>query len=437
MYRDAIVLFLITVGAYYALQGPFYALLFYLGNAYFRPEDWVWSDFVKSLRLSLVIGFYLIIVTLLSRQRFVWDGRIALIWSFLFLAFLSFVLSEHSTHSWPYLLEFAKVVVVTYLIVVLTTDFAKFRLIVVTIVLALGLEQAKQGWFYLLTSPGGANTNWIPMFGDNNGTAVGMLMLVPLIGFLIQATPGKWPKGFFVFLLIGSLYRALSSYSRGGFLAAIVLGGTWWLRSDHKIRNLLGILIVLTVVVSALPDAFWDRMGTIQTYEDKQDASALGRLHFWSVAADMAAENPIIGIGFNSYSAAYNSYDSSDGAYGRYRSVHNSFFAVLAELGYTGFLLYTAVIVSVFRACAQVKRLAFVYEALSDCGKLAVALEASLLVFIVGGSFVVLQYSEMVWHLVGVSIALRRFAVQKAKQLALAEQPLRPPATRLTDPFAA
>ena len=89
MLRSIFVFLLIAFGAYYTLQGPFYALLFYIGNAYFRPEDWVWNDYVASLRLSLISGAYLVLASLYSRQRFVWNSRIALLWLFLFHTLLS------------------------------------------------------------------------------------------------------------------------------------------------------------------------------------------------------------------------------------------------------------------------------------------------------------------------------------------------------------
>jgi hypothetical protein len=41
MLRTLFVVLLITGGVNYSLQGPFYALLFYIWKAYLRPEDWV------------------------------------------------------------------------------------------------------------------------------------------------------------------------------------------------------------------------------------------------------------------------------------------------------------------------------------------------------------------------------------------------------------
>ena len=181
MFRSIFVLILIAIGGYYALQAPFYALLFYIANAYFRPEEWVWVGFVESLKLSLVSGAYVVLATLFSGQKFVWNGRIAFLWLFLLQTFLSTLLAEHFDYSWNLWTFFLKTIVITYLIVVLATDFPKFRLVMLVMTLALGLEQAKQGWFYLLTAPGWHNANQVPFLGDNNGVAVGMLMLVPII----------------------------------------------------------------------------------------------------------------------------------------------------------------------------------------------------------------------------------------------------------------
>jgi putative inorganic carbon (HCO3(-)) transporter len=422
MLRTILLLFGLTTGVYYALQGPFYGLLFYIGNAYFRPEEWVWGDFVGSLQLSFVIGFYVVITSLFSQNRFVWNGRVALLWLFLCLSVLSAVLSEHFDWSWPWLKAFVKVIVITYLLVVLTTDFAKFRLVVLIIVLALGVQQGKQGWVYFLTSPGWPNVNPVPFLGDNNGTAVGMLMLCPLVGLLAQTTQNKQAKSFYYVLLTGCLYRALSTYSRGGFLTGIAMGGVWWLRSRHKLHGLIAIFLVLSVILPTLPDRFWDRMRTIQTYNVEQEESALSRLHFWAVAMDMAVANPILGVGFNSYNKAYDIYDFSNGAYGKERSVHSCFFGVLAELGYVGLCLYVAILWCAFRACAQMRKFSSRNNELGDLGKSAIALESSLIAFVVGGSFVPFQYSEMLWHVIGLSMVLKQLAAQYERQNLSAEQ---------------
>jgi putative inorganic carbon (HCO3(-)) transporter len=416
MLRSIFVLILIAVGGYYALQAPFYALLFYMANAYFRPEEWVWVDFVASLKLSFVSGAYVVLATMFSGQKFVWNGRIALLWLFLLHTFISTLVAHDFAYSWTFWIFFLKTIVITHLIVVLATDFSKLRLILLVMTLALGLEQARQGWFYLLTAPGWHNPNQVPFLGDNNGVAVGMLMLVPIITLLLQTAEKRWAKPLYFFLIIGCLYRALSTYSRGGFLAAIAMGGGWCLRSRHKVRALLGTFAVIAVVFMALPDNFWNRMDTIETYEEEEDRSALARLHFWKVAVQMANAKPFFGVGYHGYISSYNDYDFSRGAYGTEKAVHNSFLGVSAELGYVGAVLFALLLFGAWRSCSRMRKLADRETSFSDLGKSAVALQTSLVAFLVGGSFVTFQYNEMFWHIIGLTIALERLVIRRQAQ---------------------
>jgi hypothetical protein len=68
--RLILVLTIVAVGTVYSLRSPFRALLFYLWFAYFRPEYWAgWVPLIRTLRLSLVIGSFVVIATILTRKR--------------------------------------------------------------------------------------------------------------------------------------------------------------------------------------------------------------------------------------------------------------------------------------------------------------------------------------------------------------------------------
>jgi probable O-glycosylation ligase (exosortase A-associated) len=409
MLRSIFVVILLAVGAYYALQGPFYALLFYLWYAYFRPEDWLWIDLIKNLHLSLIVGCYVLVVTVLSGRRFIFNGRTTLIFIFLAHTLLSTLLSDHVQYSWLYWKDFLKSTLITYLIIVLVDDFSKFRLALLIMTLSLGFESAKQGWVYLVTSPGWPNANEIAFLGDNNGVAVGMLMLVPILMLLAQTTTRRWGRPFYWFLLVGVLYRAISTYSRGGFLACLALGGVYWLHARHKVRALLAGGVVVAIVLVALPDTYWSRMQTIQTYEEEEDTSALGRIHFWAVALEMAKAHPFFGVGYNAYNPAYDAHDFSHGQYGRGRAVHNSLLAVVAELGYIGLALYLLILLTAMHTCYRLRHRVNADPSL-PIGQSAAALSTSLFVFLVGGFFVAFQYQEMLWHFIGLTIALSELA---------------------------
>ena len=340
MLRTLFVLIVVALGTARSLQGgAFYALLFYIWNAYFRPEDWVWTDFIGRLNLSFLIGIYVVFTSLFSGKTFVLNGRIVLICLFLIHTLLSTLFSEHFDYSWFYWQDFLKSTIITYLIIVLVDDFSKFRLLLLVMALSLGLEGAKQGWFYLLTSPGWANPNKIAFLGDNNLVAVGMLMLVPIIALLAQTTQRKWERPFYWVLLLGVLYRALSTHSRGGFLACLGLGVVYWIRSRQKFKVLLSMGIIIAVVLPALPDAYWNRMHTIETYEEVEEDSALGRLHFWAVAIEMAKANPFLGVGYQGYNPSYDDYDFSYRQYGEGSLSTQQLFCSSRRIGLHGYCL--------------------------------------------------------------------------------------------------
>jgi hypothetical protein len=136
-----------------------------------------------------------------------------------------------------------------YMIVVLTTDTKRFRLLLLVIMLSLGVEQAKQGWYFLIFHPSSKNDNSSPFLGDNNGVAAGMVMLIPIIVYFARTTQHAWIRRGYWFLLVGCLFRALTSYSRGAFLACAVLGGVHLLRTFQKLRALAGILVIVTIVL--------------------------------------------------------------------------------------------------------------------------------------------------------------------------------------------
>jgi probable O-glycosylation ligase (exosortase A-associated) len=406
MLRNIFVFLIITGGVVFAVQSPFYALLFYLWNAYFRPELWVWSGWVLSLNLSWFIGLYLVAATALSMPRLRLNMRTALIFLFFADTLLAALASESPNWSWAFWIEFAKVMLISYFIVILVTDRKRFRLALLVITLSLGLECAKQGWAQTILNPGAKNDNNIPFLGDNNGVALGTMMLVPIIGALAETATRRWERNFHRFIMVGVFLRGITTYSRGGFLAAGALGLLKLLRSPRKIEAIAVIAISATIVGSVMPQQFWDRMNTITTAPaEAGDDSAASRIHFWQVAITMANAKPLTGVGFNGYSQVYEKYNTT-GEFGGVRAVHSMWFGALADMGYPGFALFVITWALALWSCVRISARTRLSPDYRDLHSYARAFETSLIVYAVGGSFLPGQYNEMYWHFVGLSTAL-------------------------------
>ena len=425
MLRTIFVAVVLILGWGFALQSTLYALGLYLWIAYFRPETWAWSDIFTTLNLSYIAGAYLVLRTVLSGAAFRLPLRSGLLFIYLAWALVSTWQGLHYDYSMPYWQEFAKAVIISYLITVVVQSTADLRFVFLVITFSLGFEAVKQGWLQLVLNPGAPNTNRIPFLGDNNLVAIGMSMLLPIVAAL-AATSHGWQKRLFQFMSIGVLYRAISTYSRGGLMSLAALGGMHFWRSPYKLRTAAALLLAVALILPALPAQYWDRMATITAPAEDRDESQTGRLYFWQVAVAMAYDHPVLGIGHRGYEAAYDEYDRSLGEYGSMRAVHSVWFGVLAESGWPGLLLYIGIVISSWFACVRVRRSAERGVVPKEIGAYATALESGLVAFIVGGTFVSFQYSEMLWHYFGLTIALERVAMHaeaEARARAATEQP--------------
>src|SRR5580765_4636545 len=107
MLRTIFVIAIILVGGFYAVQGPFYFLLFYLWYAYFRPDAWIyWLSWVQELNLSLYMGAGLLLSTIASLPRIRVNAAAVLMMAFLLHALLTALFSFHPAVSWAAWLVF-------------------------------------------------------------------------------------------------------------------------------------------------------------------------------------------------------------------------------------------------------------------------------------------------------------------------------------------
>jgi O-antigen ligase len=190
----------------------------------------------------------------------------------------------------------------------------------------------------------------------------------------------------------------------------------YWVRSRHKLRTLLTLLLFGIVILPVFPESFWNRMRTIAPEQHELDESARGRVHFWNVAVLMAARNPLVGVGHNGFQAAYNEYDTSDGSFGSQRSVHSMWFGIVSELGYPGLLIFLLIFVRCLVACCRVRRKCSTHSMEPFLGACAIGVETGLIAAAAGGTFLTFQYIEILWHFFGLSIVMEKIAVSELER---------------------
>lgn len=415
MLRLIFVTLIIIAGAAISTISAYHGLLFYLWNAYFRPESWVFTDVILRLRLSLVIGAYVVIRTVFSGVNPKLSSGTVLLWLFALQCLMGSLFSEHPDTSWSFLFVFVRVLVMTYVMVLLINDEKQFRLALLVIALSLGFETAKQGWVGTLRAPGARNHNPNPFLGDNNGVALGTMMLFPILVALAQTSSRRWERLMHRFVGLGVLIRGITTYSRGGFLGAAALAVIHLMRTDRKVRAVLGTVAVAGLIWAVMPQAFWSRMQTIDVEEEERDRSAQSRLDFWQVSVSMAEANPLTGVGLSGFSQSFDTYNTNPVYDDQERAAHSIWFGVLGDLGYPGLALFALNIAAAFLACWRTAKLTKGIPERRHINIYANTLMSSLVVYAVSGSFISSQYNEMAWHLMGLSTALHFIAIKEAR----------------------
>jgi O-antigen ligase len=81
----------------------------------------------------------------------------------------------------------------------------------------------------------------------------------------------------------------------------------------------------------------------------EMEASQDSRITFWKSAVNMAAHNPLLGVGFHQYPENYMSYAVGTVYERGNRTAHSSWFLALGESGVVGFTLFVGFFVSVVR----------------------------------------------------------------------------------------
>ena len=280
------------------------------------------------------------------------------------------------------------------------------------IVISLGFFGTKGGVFTLLTGGGfrvyGPPSSFVE---ENNALAIATLMVIPLMVYLRSTLKKQWQKQLIFFAIIMMGFSVIGSQSRGAFLAILTVGGYYWLQSERKLVTAIPIVIFIAILLSLLPESWYQRMNTINTYD--KDASAMGRIYAWKLAFNVA-NNSFIGGGLNLWSKlTYINYlPEFDPVKNEAFVAHSIYFSVLGEHGWVGLFLFITLFYLGWRQCNDLIKRCKNHGAIKWIAELAKMLKVSFLAYFSGGAFLSLSYFDLPWHLLAIIVVLKEIANQ-------------------------
>jgi putative inorganic carbon (hco3(-)) transporter len=425
MLRSLLILAILVPGFFAALRNRYIALVMYLWFALFRPQDWIWID-ITSLRLSMVFGIVLL-VPALATGLFPNATHPLTIGMILFLcsSIVSQIDAVQPAIGWPWIDFLFRLFLACMMLVTLTSSSKRLVGVFAIIGGSLGFHAAKAGLAFIVGGGTRFADGLAGAFVDNNGYALGTVMIMPLLLATAQnierLVPAekvwirKWLRlGFYMSVPL-CMFAVIGTYSRGGFLSLSAALLVFIMLQRHRFAALASLAVVLALVLTVvpLPKEYTERLQTIQTYKEVGEDSALSRPHFWQVGINMGLAKTF-GVGLRQYEAAYDQYDFLYGRFGRGRAVHSAHVQVFAEQGLFGALVWAGLFAWAFIACLRIRARSFNERLSPQDSKLlfttANALIVSMTGFVVGGSFLALALNDITWLTFGMVAAVDRLS---------------------------
>lgn len=374
---------------------------------YMNPHTMAFG-FAKNFPFAQVIAIVLFVALLFNMKRLKAPPAqpVVILWILLMIWMaISTVFAIFPEVASLQLEKVVKIQVIFLVMLLLMRDKKAVNQMVWVIFLSVGYFGIKGGIFTIQT--GGAHRVWGPpstFIEDNNALAAATLMCIPLGMYLARQLVKKWARVAMYLACLLMLVSAVGSQSRGAFLAILAVAFVYWTKSRHKLVSLIGIVALLPVLFLSMPESWFQRMETIETYEE--DASAMGRINAWIYSVNVANER-LTGAGFNSWSPETFALWAPDPQ--AVHAAHSIYFGMLGDNGWIGLLLFVSILMLTFRNLTVVDRIGGKAGELwaSDLSKM---LKVGMIAYITAGTFLSLSYYDLPWHFIMLSVILRDLA---------------------------
>ncbi len=299
----------------------------------------------------------------------------------------------------------AKIQVMLFATWMLLRGRRQIEVLIWVVALSVGFYGIKGGLWTLAT--GGGGRVWGPpggMIQDNNALAAALVMLVPLFAYLYQVQARRWLRASLLVCIVLVAFSILGSQSRGALVALLAMALFMGLKSTRPVRATLVLAALLAVAIPFMPESWFERMETIQSYE--VEGSAMSRVYSWTTLWNAARDNPITGVGFRA---------DDDAVYARYAPTgpefdiftkkawvaHSIYFQMMGEHGFVGLALFLALFGMTWLRAGRLARRARGMPGYADwVPRLMPMVQVSLVGYAAGGAFLSLAYFDLPYYLI-------------------------------------
>ncbi len=410
--RDHLIFVIVFSLLPFALKRPVVGILTFAWISLMNPHRLCYGSAYDFPFAAIIAGTTFVGLLLTSGVRRVPVTPVTLVLAFFaaWMTLTSFFAFDPSL-AWPAWNTVMKTVLMV--LIAMTTINAEKDIKALAWVMALSLGfYGVKGGIFTLTS-GGVNHVVGPdgtYISDNNTLALALIAALPFIWYLQLHPIKSWLRIGFIGMTLLTVISTVGSYSRGALLGGAAMLFFLWLKGRQKLLTGAAIAAIVLVVYSFMPEQWFDRMHTIDDYQ--QDASAMGRINAWYFAINVAKDN-LFGGGFKAFTPQM--FQRYAPVPTDYHVAHSIYFQVLGDHGFIGLALFILLMVLAWRTGTSVKKFCKEKPDLKWAADLATMCQVSIIGYAVGGAFLSMPYYDFYYYVIAVLVLLEKLIVQKPR----------------------
>jgi len=358
--------------------------------------------FAPTMPFAYIVAVTTLISLFLSREpkKIPWTRESVTIVVLLAWMTMTTIFSVYPDLAWFKWQEVVKILLMIFVSLILMQSKERLNQLMWVIAMSLAFYGVKGGIFTIVNGGvfhvRGPDSTFI---GGDNEMGLALVMTIPLLRYLQLTTRRFWiNQGLMVMMILCAL-AAVGSQSRGALVGIVAMGTFLWLKSRNKIVTALLGVIAVYLVVTVMPEQWFARMNTINTYE--QDQSAMGRINAWTMAFNLATHRPF-GAGFDSFrDYMFSLYAPNPGDV---HDSHSIYFQMLGHHGFVGLALFLLLGLMTWRTAAWVIRHGRRSREHRWASDLAAMVQVSLVGYATVGAFLGVAYFDLYYALITVVV---------------------------------
>jgi len=388
---------------------------------FFRPYEWSTSFFwLRSAAFWIALATTIVFVltqlglenSITARPR-----EVNLVLLLTLTGLLSIPLALEPRKAWESFLEFLKVVLIFIVMINVVRTEKRLKLLwllvlVATCILSINAVQDYRSGVLALRgmrikgSIGG-------LFDNPNDLALHLVTIFPIALALLFSSRNALTKIAYLFTALLTVGGIVVTFSRGGFLALVAASVLLLWKFARNSRWLIAPVAValIAVFVVLAPGGYKQRLSTTG------DDSSVARFDDLKRSFYVAVRHPVLGVGMDNYILFSNSNKAS----------HNAYTQVAAEMGAAAAVFYILFILAPFKGLRRIDHRSYDDPAARRFFYMSIALQASLVGYMVASFFASVAYLWYIYYLVAYAVCLRRIY---DSTLEGRNHPINPPLTR-------